>query len=111
MSFIKGIIDKMEMEPHHHQPSPLAQANDQSKSQPSSSIRCPELSCHLHQRPNTDCSVQTFFVYHGVTCESCVEDVCSDHHPHGIGSRGIPPSGNFLSLINLTINIMCLFPV
>ncbi|CAC5376358.1 unnamed protein product [Mytilus coruscus] len=39
-------------------------------------ITCPEISCELHHFPQEHCKVQTFFTYHGVSCQSCVEDIC-----------------------------------
>lgn len=73
---------------HSHQDHPVAPVVKSIDQTPSSStgIRCPELSCHLHQTPRSDCRVQTFFVYHGVTCKSCVEDVCLDNTIPGSNS-------------------------
>ncbi|XP_052064926.1 uncharacterized protein LOC127704765 [Mytilus californianus] len=42
----------------------------------SSQITCPEISCELHHFPQEHCKVQTFIMYHGVKCQSCVEDIC-----------------------------------
>lgn len=39
-------------------------------------ITCPEISCELHHFPQEHCKVQTFIMYHGVECPSCVEDIC-----------------------------------
>ncbi|CAC5376357.1 unnamed protein product [Mytilus coruscus] len=48
-------------------------------------ITCPEISCELHHFPQEHCKVQTLFMYHGVTCKSCVEDICH-------GSQLVPDS-------------------
>ncbi|XP_063401057.1 uncharacterized protein LOC134685320 [Mytilus trossulus] len=39
-------------------------------------ITCPKISCELHHFPKEHCKVQTFIMYHGVECQSCVEDIC-----------------------------------
>ncbi|XP_071123247.1 uncharacterized protein [Mytilus edulis] len=59
-------------------------------------ITCPEISCELHHFPQEHCKVQTFFMYHGASCQSCVEDICH-------GSQVVPASliGNTSQVQNL----------
>lgn len=39
-------------------------------------ITCPKVSCHLHHYPQEHCKIQTFLVYHGISCKGCIEDIC-----------------------------------